>query len=345
MSKTKRIFFVADTKGLTDRLLLVGLRKQVKGFIRLGHDTQVFSYNNAITKITPIINNSFMKRLCKYKVDDLLVRQIKNYNPDIIIVNFPRYVNAKTVKRLRDAAPEAALVGLDVDLWPEMHEGRIEVATELDLVFTTYGSNGQNTLKEKAVHCFFMPNMCDPDIEHRYDVPDIWKSDILFTGKTRYKNKKYPTEELRYQIISRLADMKNCALYGCFGRNYLGGIQYYYAISGAKIALSINANNNIRLYHSDRLSQYMACGTFVLAKTVPDSNLLFKDGEHLKYFETIEEFFDLSQWYLEHKQERVKIAQAGMEWIYQEFNCEKICQYMLDAIENKTYNAPWMNNT
>ena len=48
MAKAKRIFFVADTKDLTDKLLLVGLRKQVKGLIRLGHDTQVFSYNNVI---------------------------------------------------------------------------------------------------------------------------------------------------------------------------------------------------------------------------------------------------------------------------------------------------------
>ena len=48
MAKAKRIFFVADTKDLTDKLLLVRLRKQVKGLIRLGHNTLVFSYNNVI---------------------------------------------------------------------------------------------------------------------------------------------------------------------------------------------------------------------------------------------------------------------------------------------------------
>jgi hypothetical protein len=342
MSKAKRIFFVADTKGLTDRLLLVGLRKQVKGFIRLGHDIQVFSYNNAVLKTTPVRNNRLIDRLYKHRVDDLLVRQIKNYSPDIVFITFAKYLDAQTIKHIREAAPGATLVGLDVDLWPELHDSRVETAAEVDLVFTTYAGEGQQAFKNRGVHCIFMPNMCDPDIERRYEVSDIWKSDILFTGKLRHKN--YPTEELRAELISRLSTMKNCTLYGCFGRDFIGGIQYYYAISGARIAMSINAVNNIRLYHSDRLSQYIACGTFVLAKMVPDSNLLFRDGEHLRYFETIEEFFDLAQWYLEHEQERLKIANAGMEWIHQEFNCEKICQYTLEAIENRTYKAPWMAN-
>ena len=138
--------------------------------------------------------------------------------------------------------------------------------------------------------------------------------------------------------------MGNCSLYGCCGRGFISGIQYFYAISGARIALSINAVNNIRLYHSDRLTQYLACGAFVLAKAVPDSNLLFKDGEHQRYLENIEEFFDLAEGYLEHEQERLKIAKAGMEWTHQEFNCEKMAKYTLEAIEKGTYKAPWMVN-
>lgn len=343
MPKAKRIFFVADTKALTDKLLLVGLRKQVKGFIRLGHDIQVFSYNNAIVQTGPIKSSRFASYFCKSRTDKLLAKQIRNYNPDIVIVNFPKYVDAQTVSSIREATPGAALIGLDVDLWPELHKARVETAAKLDLVLTTYAGNGQQAFEDAGVHCIFMPNMCDSDIEHRYRVSDEWETDILFTGKL--KHKKYPTEELRPGLISRLSRMENCSLYGCCGRGFISGIQYFYAISGAKIALSINAVNNIRLYHSDRLTQYLACGTFVLAKGVPDSNLLFKDGEHLRYFETIEEFFDLAEWYLEHEQERLKIANAGMKWAHQEFNCEKIAKYTLEAIENGTYRAPWMVNT
>jgi len=340
MSKAKRIFFIGDTKDFTPKLLLVGLRKQVKGFIRLGHDTQVFSYNEAMSNANPIRRMKITRRLCKLSVDKLLVGQIRNYKPDIIVVNFPKYADRYTVQMMREAAGNAVFVGLDVDLWPELHRSRVETAAELDMVFTTYGVNGQKALGEAGVRCIFMPNMCDPDIEYRYEVSDRWKSDILFTGKLKHIH--YPTEALREQLISRVAQMDNSAVYGCCGGSFIGGIQYLYAISGARIGLSINAVNDIRLYHSDRFSQYLSCGTFVLAKRVPDSELLFADGVHLKYFDSVEEFFDLAKWYLRHEDERLKIANAGMERMHREFNCVKIAEYTLEAIETGTYSAPWV---
>jgi len=342
MTKAKRIFFVTDLNDFTDKFLISGLRKQIKGFIRLGHDTQVFDYMGAFRQAGFIMTRKWARRLCQsHVVNKLLLKQIKNYAPDIVHIYFPHYLNAKTVMLMREAATDAFFIGTDGNLWPELHKYTVDAAAELDLVLTTYEGKGLDAYKRAGVHCAFMPNICDPDIEYRYDVSDKWKSDILFTGQTRYNHKRYTTEDLRYQLLVRLADMKNCALYGCCGRPKIGGMDYYYAISGAKIGLSINAANNIRLYHSDRLTQYLGCGTFVLTKKVPDSELLFKDGVHLRYFETVEEFFDLANWYLNHEDERIKIANAGMHYTHTEFNCEKIAKYVLDLIETGTYKAPW----
>jgi spore maturation protein CgeB len=119
-------------------------------------------------------------------------------------------------------------------------------------------------------------------------------------------------------------------------------MDYFHAISGAKIGLCINADNNVRLYHSDRITHYLACGTFVLAKKVPDTDLLFKDGVHLKYFESIDEFFELADWYLKHENERKKIADAGMKWMHEQYNCVKIAGLVLDLVEKGKYSAPWI---
>ena len=72
-------------------------------------------------------------------------------------------------------------------------------------------------------------------------------------------------------------------VWGCLGQKSLEGIHYLEAICGAQIALSINVFNDVRFYHSDRLTNYLGCGTFVLAKRVPDSELLFEDHKHLCY--------------------------------------------------------------
>jgi len=342
MPRAKRIFFVTDTRNFTDKLLLEGLRKKVKGFIRIGHDTQVFSFNTAFWQTSPVMSKILSRKWCKSQVDELLVKQVKRYNPDIVFVNFANYLNADTIKSIRQVAADAFYIGYDCDLWPELHKGRVAAAKELDVVLTTYEGKGLDAYKNAGVHCVFMPNMCDPDIEYRYDVEPKWKSDILFTGKTKYRHKRYPTEEIRYQIISRLGGMKNCALYSCFGRPAIGGIDYLYVISGARIGLSINAVNDIELYHSDRFTYYLSCGTFVLVKRVPGTERLFQDSVHLRYFDSVEEFFDLAKWYLAHEDERIKIADAGMERAHSEFNCEKIAKYIIDVMETGTYKAPWM---
>jgi len=341
MPKAKRIFFVADAKNFTDKLLLSGLRKQVKGFTRLGYDTQVFCYHDAFWLTAPVLSKILTRRWCKPYVDELLIKQIKNYNPDIVCVCFANFLDSGTVRLMRQSAPDAFFIGFDGDLWPEYHRNRIEAAKQLDLVTNTYTGNGIDAYRKAGVKCAFVPNICDPDVEYRYEVGDEWKSDILFTGKARFKDKRYPTEDTRYQLVTIVAKMKNCSLYGCNGQPSVGGMNYLFAISGAKIGLSVNAANNVRLYHSDRLTHYLSCGTFVLAKRVPDSDLLFKDGVHLRYFDTVEEFFDLADWYLNHEDERIRIADAGMHYAHAEFNCEKMAKYIMDLIENGSYNAPW----
>ena len=134
---------------------------------------------------------------------------------------------------------------------------------------------------------------------------------------------------------------KDCALYGCFGRSQIGGIDYLHAISGAKIGVNVNAYGPVKFCHSDRLTQYLACGTFVMAKRFDNCNLLYKDKEHLRYFETIEEFFDLAEYYLKNEEERKKIADTGMHHIHTEFNGVKIAGYILELIEKGSYSAPW----
>ncbi len=69
--------------------------------------------------------------------------------------------------------------------------------------------------------------------------------------------------------------------------------------------------------------------------------MLFKDDEHMRYFNEVGEFFELANWYLKHDSERNKIADAGMERVHKEFNCQKIAQYLLDLVETGTYHAPW----
>ena len=343
MPKAKRIFVIADFKEESPWSICLQSRRCVKGLILLGHDVQRFSYRNILKQYNPFSGKHFrrfMPRFARKTADSVLAKQIKLYYPDIVLLLSMKYYTPDTVRAAREAAPDAVFVGRDEDPYPDKNPDRLAVAKETDIVMNTSGGRFLKTYKDAGVRrCAFIPNMCDPSIQYRYEVDDKWKTDITFLGVAAHS--RLPREDDRYAIAKRLFEMPNAKVYACFGRPEAVGIDCFHAISGAKIAVSINIANDVRLYHSDRLINYVSCGTFTLARRVQDTDLLFEDGVHLKYFDSTEECFELADWYLKHDEQREKIARAGMQKAHADYNCRKIAQYMLDLIETGSYNAPW----
>ena len=343
MTKVNRIFIVADVSHKPIKMFLDQMHKLAKGFVRLGHDVRLFSYCNVLAQQSPLKSRTFSEFFFKSKVDNLLAEQLKNYEPDIVYISFARALDAKTIEKAKKVVPNAVFIGADGDPWPKLQRNRIETAKKLDILTATNDGQFLQDYKDAGVPlCVFMPNMCDPDIDHRYDVGPEWKSDILWTGKA--KHHADTSEVFREKLVMELVKRKNCSVYGCFGKPKISGKNYLYAISGAKVGVNVNAYGSVRFCHSDRLTHYLACGTFVMAKKFEDCNLLYKDNEHLRYFDTIEEFFELLDWYLSHEPERKKIADAGMKRVHGHFNSVKIAGYLLDLAQKGSYNAPWFDS-
>lgn len=340
MLKPKRIFVISDFKDESPKSIRMQPRMWVKGLIRLGHDVQRISYRNLLLQYSFLGSKRIALNFAKKKVRRILIEQVKRYHPDIVFLLGLKYIDEETISELRSVAGGAIFVSRDEDPHPEENPHRLVLAKQTDILITTSSGKFLRTYKDAGVPCCaFVPNMCDPDIQHQYGAEERWRADIIFTGKPEHTRLDRNNE--RYNLVLKLSQASNVKIYGAFGIPRVEGIDYFRAISGAKIGLSINIANDVRLYHSDRLINYLSCGTFTLARRVPDTDLLFKDGIHLKYFDTADEFFDLADWYLKHDQQREKIALAGMQRAHAEFNCERICKDMLDLVDKGTYDAPW----
>jgi len=340
MQNVKRIFIVADFKDESARSFQIQSRMWIKGLLRLGHDVQRFSYRNIIMQCSRFPGKRIAQHLARKKADAILLEQIRGYQPEILLILSMKYLNHETVSAMRDVVPNAVFVSRDDDPFPDRNPARIAVAQRTDLVITTSGGRFLQVYKDAGVPCCaFIPNMCDPDIQYRYNVGEKWKTDIIFTGKPEHTKLERNNE--RFTLTQRLSRYPNTKIYGFWGIPRIEGLDYFYAISGAKIGMSINITNDVELYHSDRLINYIACGTFTLAKRVPKSELLFEDKKHLVYFDKAEEFFELADWYLKHNDESEKIASIGMEHAHKEFNCTRIAGLFMDLIEKGNYDAPW----
>jgi hypothetical protein len=342
MDKIRKILIISDTNYKPVKMYLDQMPKLAKGFIRLGHDVRHLSYCSILSQLSPFKSRSLSSFLFKRKTDETIAKFAKHYKPDIVYISFAKHLDRATILLLREAAPSAVFVGGDGDPWPEREKGRIETACELDILMATNDGTFLDKYRQAGVKkCVFMPNMCDPDIDRRYEVEEKWRCDVLWTGVVQHTVGLADGDKMRQHVIHLLAEKPNVRIYGCLGRPKISGIDYLYAISGAKIGLAINAINSISLYHSDRFTHYTACGTMVLAKRVPDTDLLFEDKKHVRYFDEPAECMELADWYLAHESERRKIADSGMEHCHACFNSVRIAQYILDLTQTGRYETPW----
>ena len=340
MAKIQRVFLIADFKDELPQSIRIERRHWAKGFVRLGLDVQRFSYRNIMEQLSPVKSRRVAARWGKRRADDALIEQVEHYHPDLVLLLAMKSLDPATIARVRAAAPSAAVVGRDVDWCPQSNPARVAIARCMDLVIASNAGEYLEYYKQQGVpKCAFIPCPCDPDIQRPYAAEARFATDICFAGKPGHSAAAADPD--RETILSRLEKMPNARVYGAFDVGRIEGIDTYIAMSNAKVSLSINAVNHVRLYHSDRFVASLSCGAFTLAKRVPDTELLFEDRKHLRYFDTPEEFFELADYYLRHEAERVNLAQEGMERAQRHFNSTVMAAHVLDLVEKGTYSAPW----
>ena len=336
-----RIYLIDDFKETSLRSSLTFAHKLQKGLLRCGHDVMPFSYRDIQRQYSFFHYCSFLKSINRKNSLRVMVSQVRDYQPDVIIFRSAvRKLGQEYILAAQEAAPNAKIVCLSISISLSVHPNILECARDADLFVTTSAGRNLCEYKEAGIKkCAYIPYPCDPDIECRYEVGPEWKSDLIFTGQiTRQIAGQDP---MRAELIQRLAAEKGLKVWGSMGNPKIYGIDYLRAISGSRIGISINEFNDVPLCHSNRFFNYLACGTMVLAKYVPDSEILFADGEHLRYFSTIEECMELADYYLAHDEERRAIAEAGMKRSHELFNCSEMAQDIISLIETGSYDKPW----
>ena len=132
---------------------------------------------------------------------------------------------------------------------------------------------------------------------------------------------RYLTKIERANMINLLSEKYNLALYTPeatpdFKVDNRGTVDYYKDFPKAVKCAKINLNITLRSIGSGiplRAMDILGCGGFLLTNYQADFEKYFVNGQDYVYFESPQDLVEKAGYYLEHEDERIKIAASGHE--------------------------------
>lgn len=259
---------------------------------------------------------------------------------EIVWIGKAERITAETICKLKQMLPNAIFVKWAADMRDEPPAFDIRHCSQVDWFFGTFGGD---YLKK-----FLLPNMkgvgsiftfVDSQFYAPMEVDPDYVSDILWTGRKSTGDNPLRNETIEFinkkmleqTVMFSQSQTLKINMFGHDGKTWIQD-DYVKYINGARVGVSVNSYKR-RLYTSDRLSNFMSCGTFLLSERIDGfENFLF-EGTHLDYFDTPEEMYEKAQYYLTDSVKRNKIAAMGRDRIVNYYSSQKLVHYLLNLMK------------
>ncbi len=264
-----------------------------------------------------------------------LAQSIKD-QVDIVWIGKAERILPITLNSLRQIFKGAIFVKWAADVRDNPTEHDLGHNRVIDWFFGTFG--GEYLKKHLLTNMKGVASIIaftDSDFYHKMDVSDEYKSDVLWTGR-----KGFGDNPLRNEIIDHLSKTKQYKVKIAGLNDWLGDPEYQYYINGTKIGIGSNSFDRTK-YSSDRLGNYMACGTFYLLQYFKGLEEVFERGKEIDWFENIDEMDSKIEYYMSHEKEREYIAMRGQETILNFFDYKPLVFNLLKIIETGKSLYPW----
>jgi len=177
----------------------------------------------------------------------------------------------------------------------------------------------------------------DSSFYKKYQVELKYMTDILWTGRLGFGD-----NPVRNEVIEFLGRLHGCNVKIAGLRDWLGYPEYLYYINGTKIGIGSNSFNRPK-YSSDRLGNYMACGTFYLPQYFEGIEKVFTRKVNIDWFYNVDELEEKIKYYLANDSLRKDIASKGQEFILKHFDCKPLVSNLLHIIKTGNSLYPWDN--
>lgn len=248
----------------------------------------------------------------------------RRHEPDFCLITGGHRILPETIKKIKKQGIQTGLWTIDL---PSDFQPIINAAPYYDFVFCG-GTEAQEPLAKAGIKkTHWIPFACDPEfhkpVKATFEEKEKWSSDIAFIGSY------YPN---RGQVLEKISDF-NINVWGpgwdklpyesplrTLAKNIkLKPKKWIKILSSSKIIMAIHyQDGKTPCYQaSPKVYETMACKSFLLVDDQKDVKSLFLDGKHLVIFKDIKDLREKIVYYINHPEEREKIAEEGYEEVLQ----------------------------
>jgi Glycosyl transferases group 1 len=301
------------------------MHKLVHGLIRCGHNVMVFDDRRAARAATWMNSRKFGIGAANKRFFEACVE----FTPDVVILGHCEMIHNDTIHRVREAIPHVRIVYRNDD--PLMHTRNVadihNRTTSADWIFLTTAGKDLAQFSGKRAKITHIPNPVDRVIDSgRGFEHSNQPFDVFYAIGGVYKDDPRPGFVAALQAA---CPDSRFDLHGITTGN-LFGAAYYQGLARAKMGLNFSRKNDVYLYSSDRMAQYMGNGLLTFIDRATGFGDIFSEDQ-VGFYSNREELAEKIRLYTKDDAARMDIAKAGWERIHTVFASETLGTYMIEC--------------
>ena len=316
-------------------------RKITHGLIQNGHMVYNFSFRDNAKINRPL---GIFKSLGVKKMNQNLIKTCINIRPDILLLGKAEMIEVETITEIKRLIPNIKIIQWFVDFLSSEKPMFFDRFNLIDAFFQTNATKLKE-LSYKYPNTLFsyMPNIADPAFENIKDTKK--KYDIIYIARDK-------KEDARAQfsvLLKEFCEQNNLTvkMYGSAGNPGIFGDAYQQAIAQAKIAINFNRKDKVFdgpdsrvLGSSDRMNHFMGCGTCTFSPRIKGLDKLYKEHEHVVYFNDAEDCFEKIIYYLKNNNYE-SVASKGQQNAFKVSNAKRVTKFILQTALNMRFDEKY----
>jgi spore maturation protein CgeB len=317
---------------------------------RLGHEVIIFDDRRHLIPGRVRYRFRRLNDLDLLFINKNFVSLAMDTKPQLVVVTGGFRISGESIRLLKKEGIKTLLWTTD----PPAHFEPVAKSAPFYDVVCCHGTEAIEILSSIGiVEARWLPMACDPTnhrpVQLTQNEDRVFGSQIVFVGSHHLRREKLfeNLHEFDFSIWgprwTRLS--KESCLRSKVRGDQVPPEQWVKIYSACNIILAPHfhdEHNRFPVHQiSPRVFEAMACGGFVLSDRQKDVLALFKDGEHLVTFGDGKDLVDKIKYFLQHPEERKKIAAAGRREVLNKHTYTHRMQNLLSFISGPERAPPW----